>query len=335
MRVWLPAVRVSTGTDVFVKRLAAGLRRAGHDPIVQWFPSSYELTPWLLKRVVPPLDTDIVHTGSWQGFACKRPGIPLIVTEHNFVDDPAFAPYRTAAQALYHRLFVCPNLRRSYEAADTIVAVSNYTAKAMRDALGMTVRVVHNWVNTEQFCPSETQVIHKDSVGPFRLLYVGNPSRWKGVDVLPVLAKELGNRFELRCLGGLRETVRLKNCPDNLVFLPKVSVDEMPRLYYDVHAVLVPARHESFGYVALEGMSCGVPVVGFRNTGTAEVCVDGETALLTETDDIRALANSCVLLSENRDLLRRMGENARKRAVEQFSEQVGISKYIAIYSAFL
>jgi len=230
LRIWLPAVRAGTGADVFVERLAAGLKRSGQDPIVQWFPGRYELTPWLLKRVVPPPGTDIIHANSWQAFALRRRGIPLVVTEHSFVDDPAFAPYRTISQALYHRMFVSPNVTHSYHSADVIVAVSKHTAMAIQDRHGLSVRVVHNWIDTEQYCPSETQVIHNDAATPFRLLFVGNPSLRKGVDLLPMLAEELGNRFELRCLGGLRGSVRFGKYPDNLVSLPRVSVNEMPSI---------------------------------------------------------------------------------------------------------
>jgi len=106
-------------------------------------------------------------------------------------------------------------------------------------------------------------------------------------------------------------------------------------MYRDVHVAVLPARYEAFGYVALEAMACGIPAVGFNNTGTAEVCANGETALLTETDDIRALIKSCVFLFENRNTLRQMGGRSRRRAVEIFSEPAAVSEYITIYNALI
>lgn len=45
---------------------------------------------------------------------------------------------------------------------------------------------------------------------------------------------------------------------------------QMSGVYQSVDAALVPTRYEEFGYVALEAMACGLPVVGFNSSGTSE-----------------------------------------------------------------
>lgn len=326
LRIWLPSVRVGSGTDVFVERLAQGLERRGHQPRVQWFPHRLELSPWRLREVPVPRDVDVVHASSWQAFAFARPGLPLVVTEHHFVGDPAFAPYRTLAQALYHRLFVGPCLRRSYAAAAALVAVSEHTADAMVPWVGQRPRVIHNWLDTDQFAPAPSASAHR----PFRLLFVGNPSRRKGADLLPQLAAALGPEVEIRCLGGLREAAAARG-PANLLPLPRIRPEEMPRLYQEVDAVLVPTRYEAFGYVALEAMACGLPVVGFASTGTAEVCRAEETALLAPAGDVEALLAACRRLARDPLLCRRLGAAGRQRALALFSEEQGIAAYVDVY----
>jgi hypothetical protein len=49
LRIWLPAIRAESGADIFIMRLAQALRRAGHEPLVQWFDHRYELMPELMR----------------------------------------------------------------------------------------------------------------------------------------------------------------------------------------------------------------------------------------------------------------------------------------------
>jgi len=328
LTIWLPAIRAGSGADVFVQRLAQGLAEAGHRPLLQWFDLAYELMPWRLKRVPAPAGIDLVHAGSWQGFAFARAGVPLVVTEHQYVPHPAFTPYRSPAQALYHRAHVQPCMRRSYRRANALVAVSRHTARAMQADGAPPVQVIHNWVDCRQFSPAPAP---PPNGRPFRLLFVGNPSRWKGADILPALAAQLGERFEIQCLGGLRRGFRAKGQPDNLTLLPRIPPERMPEVYQSADAVLVPTRYEAFGYVALEAMACGRPVLGFASTGTAEVAVQGETALLAPMDDLAQLVDYARRLSGDAALRQHLGCAGRARALACFDQPQAIAAYLAVY----
>ena len=360
LKIWLPALRVGSGAEVFVQRLAQGLRDAGHDPVVQWFDRRYELMPWRLMSIAPPAGTDVVHAGSWHGFAFKRPGIPLVVTEHQYVRHPAFLPHTSIAQRLYHRLFVDRCVARSYRAADAIVAVSEHVAAQMRSDLGRRVEMIHNAVDTGHFTPAisstSTPVMPAhagtqrlamddkpgrritgraaDAARPFKLLFVGNPSRWKGADVLAPLAEMLGPAFEIQCLFGLRGA-GFADQHARLRMLAPVSPEHMPAVYHPCDAVLVPTRYEAFGYVALEAMACGKAVVGFASTGTAEVCVHGQTALLAPMDDLQTLAAHVRRLAIKPDLCARLGSGGRQRAVNVFSQRRAVLDHVALYRRLL
>lgn len=333
LKIWLPTIRAGSGSDVFVQRLANGLRRAGHDPMVQWFPHRYELTPWRLRFVAAPEGVDVIHTNTWQGFAFARPGTPLIVTEHLYVSDSELAPYRTLAQSVYHRYFCERWIARSYRAATSIVAVSESTAAAMRKNVSKHITVVRNWVDTKQFSPPDPLCSEAVRLGdePFKLLFVGNPSRRKGADLLQQIAARLGPSFELHCLGGLRENFDFRNSAPNIVKLPSRKPEEMPALYRQMDAVLVPTRYEPFGYVALEAMASGLPVVGFASTGTNEICVHGETALLSSVNDVEDLVRNAQLLEAQPDLRRKLGAAGRERALSLFTEERAVAAYIQIY----
>ncbi|HEX7816104.1 glycosyltransferase family 4 protein [Dyella sp.] len=333
LKVWLPALRAGSGIDVFAMRLAEGLRKAGHQPVLQWFEHAYEWKPWLLRGVSAPPGTDLVHAASWQGFAFKRPGLPLVVTEHQYIRHPRFLPHRRPLQTIYHRLFVDLCIERSYRAADALVAVSEHTAQAIRHDVRQPVDMIHNWVDTETFSPGPPR--RRDPSAPLRLLFVGNPSRWKGADVLADLAKRLGPGFEIHCLEGLRKSFDTRDWPANMHVLARKTPDGMAAIYRSMDVALVPTRYEAFGYVAVEAMACGLPVVGFDSTGTAEVCVHGSTALLAPMDDVATLADHARQLAADPALAERLGQAGRRRAVEYFGEARAVAAYEMLYRRVL
>jgi glycosyltransferase involved in cell wall biosynthesis len=322
-------LRAGSGADVFAIRLAEGLRRAGNEPILEWFDHRYELMPWLLRAARAPENVDVVHAGSWQGFAFARPGIPLVVTEHHCSSHPKLQRYMSPLQCMYHAGFVQRCNRASYAKADAIVAVSDFCASETRRQTDKPVNVIHNWIDADLFSP---RVQTTELQTPFRLLFVGNPSRRKGFDILEPLARSLGPDFEIQCLAGLRHGDRTRlGAGSMLRLLPTIPEHRMPDVYRSVDAAIVPTRFETFGYVALEAMACGIPVVGFENGGTAEICVNNETALLVPEDDLESLERQIRKLARTPELCAKLGQNGRARAVTVFSEKESVGAYVDTY----
>ncbi|MDR3386994.1 MAG: glycosyltransferase family 4 protein [Rudaea sp.] len=329
MRVWLPAIRAGSGADVFTERLAAALTRRGVEAIVSWFPHRSELMPDMLRFAWMPERINVIHTNSAYAFAFKRKGIPLVVTEHHYTLDPAYRPYMSPAQRLYHGILVKPYLRRSYAAADAITTDSLFTAKVLNDVAGVrATRTIQLWVDYDAFSPRVGNPPKHGGV--FRLLFVGNASRRKGADVIAPLARRLGAGFEIRCSAGLRRQMQ-QALADNVRMLGRLTQEQLIQEYRDCDAVLVPSRYEGFGYAALEGMACGKPVVGFRCGAVAEVVSEGKTALLADIDDVDTLARYCEQLKQNPEIAGILGETGRDRAVSLFSESKGIDSYLELY----
>jgi glycosyltransferase involved in cell wall biosynthesis len=326
LTIWLPVLRAGSGVDVFTVRLAERLEKAGHKPVLQWFDHRLEPFADLLTWIRPPTGIDLVHTTTWQGFAFKQKGIPLIVTEHHGSLHPQLALWQSRAQRLYHRYLVQRWNRKSYRLADRIVAVSEFTAAPLRKNWGEKLEVIYNGIDIHHFRPAE----YYKRGEKFRLLFVGNPSLRKGFDVLTPLSRNLGKHFEIQCMGGLRHSCA-EMTEENIRFLPSVKPADMPGVYQSADAVLMPTRHDSFSYVALEAQACGIPVVGFNQSGTSEACVNNETALLSAVDDMEALAANIGKLAGDDALYQRLSQNARNRAVTALSEETWVSRYIDLY----
>lgn len=155
MKIWLPYIKGSSGTDTFTERLSESLISAGHQAVLSQYPHWLQYAPWFLKAISPPENCDVILTNTWNGFAFKRQGIPMLSVEHLFVLDPALSPYKSIMQSVFHKTLVLWFEKLSNMAADEIIAVSHYTAKVYDEYFGgQRPTVISNGIDIDFFTPS-------------------------------------------------------------------------------------------------------------------------------------------------------------------------------------
>jgi len=95
---------------------------------------------------------------------------------------------------------------------------------------------------------------------------------------------------------------------------------EDPERFLAIADILcLPSYREGFGTVVIEAASMGVPTVGTRIPGLVDAVEDGVTGKLVQARDAGQLQHSFFELADGRELLARMGEQARQRAHRLFS----------------
>ena len=328
--VWLPTIRAGTGADVFANRLCDGLNARGIRAEISWLPHRAEYLPWTVPKPEPPAWANVVHVNSWLPTRFWPKGLPVVVTVHHLVHDPAFRPFRSPAQAIYHEALIRPRELRAIRDADAVTTVSNYVKGTVVAFSGRTdIKVIHNWVDCDVFRPTESR--GKRNSGPFRLFMAGSHSRRKGIDLLPAFVTALGPGFELRYAGG--PTKSQLQVP-GVVELGRISHTELVREYQACDVVVSLSRYEGFGYTALEAMACSKPFFGFSTSGLAEVVAE-DCARLVETGDVPALVSLCRSLDESRTLTLELGTRGRVRALSLFAEQIAIDRFGAVYESII
>jgi len=171
-------------------------------------------------------------------------------------------------------------------------------------------------------------------------------------------------RTELQNLADLQLATQL-GLEKNVVFTTNVvSRNFMPYLLAACDIYAAPSRLEGFGMPQIEAGACGKPVVGIKAMAMLETLVHEETALLAgvaqevrigeailgeesgfedghrvvfesfRTADYRAsvydIADHLLRLIEDADLRRQMGQNGRKRVVENYDYRVVARKFCDI-----
>lgn len=328
-RVWFPAIRAGSGADVFTQRLADALNEQGVRAEITWLPHRAEYAPWSVPVPHAPGWANVVHVNTWLHPRFIPAHLPVVATMHHVVHDAAFAPYRTRAQALYHRFWIKAIEAGVLRRADAMTAVSTYTADQMRavfDRDGVTV--IPNGIDTDIFRPGPDRPPHQ----PFRLLFVGNWSRRKGTDLLAPIMQALGPDFELWVTSGLRDWRTKTPLPPNIRFLGRVPTTEaLVRVYQDADALLCPSRLEGFGLAALEAQACGLPVISTNTTALPEV-VSADTALMCPPDAVRDFVDAARTLQCDHALWRQMRIAGPQRAQNHFTFTSTVRGYKKIYA---
>lgn len=92
--------------------------------------------------------------------------------------------------------------------------------------------------------------------------------------------------------------------------------------YYGVMNLLAfPSYREGFPNVPLEAAAAGLPVVGYRATGTVDAVEDGVTGQLVTCGDQEALAGAMRRYLEDGQLRAKHGEAGRRRVQQDFTQQ--------------
>lgn len=331
MRIWIPELTTKSGAGVYTQRLVKVLKLLGHEVEVTPLSVKHQGFPYFLKLKKPLKKPDVVIADTISGAMFRNQASSLIVIEHHCIFDPAYALYRSLVQTAVHELLWRKYEENSLKAADAVVCVSEYTASSIKNVFGnLPIHVIPNAIETEIFCPKVDSSDEWDTEkSKFRLLYVGNLTKRKGVDLIPKIMSELGPDFELHYTSGLRTSDTLSKIP-NATSLGRLSEKQLVDEYRRADVLLFPTRFEGFGYAVAEAMACGTPVVTTNCSSLPELVDDGVNGVLCPIDNVEAFVSAIQNLATNPERLVTMGQKAREKAVSSFHMEKMIEGYSVV-----
>ena len=279
------------------------------------------LSWWLFPKVRDLLrqeDFDIVHLHE-----PLAPILPLCVLEFsNAVNIGTFHASRDH-QHLYR--FSHPIIKRWHRRLDGGIAVSPAAHRYVNSSFPGEYTIIPNGIDVDHF-DGQTEPWPEYQDGKTNILFVGRLEKRKGLKYL----LEAYSRLKWD-LPNIRLLVVGPGSPDrdsysilggrgleDVVFTGMVSNEDLPRYYASAHIFCSPATGaESFGYVLLEAMASGKPIVASDIEGYSGIMSHEKEGLLFAPKDPVALGNALELLIRDPGLARRMGAQGRE-TVEKY-----------------
>ncbi|GKA53251.1 sulfoquinovosyl transferase SQD2-like protein, partial [Tanacetum coccineum] len=284
-------------------------------PWYQNVPLSLALSPRIINEV-KQFKPDIIHASSpgimvFGALAiAKMLCVPIVMSYHTHV--PVYIPRYTFSW-----------LVKPMWAADLTLVPSAAIAKDLRQARVTAANKIRLWnkgVDSESFHPkfrSHEMRVRLTNGEPDRplVVHVGRLGVEKSLDFLKsVMDKIPEARIAFVGDGPHREDLEKLFLGMPVVFTGMLQGEELSQAYASGDVFITPSESETLGFVVLEAMSSGLPVIAARAGGIPDIIPEeqeGKTGYLYTPGDLDDCLNKMVPLLHDAKLRENIGQAAR------------------------
>lgn len=233
--------------------------------------------------------------------------------------------------------FLTPIIRLIWKKANAVVANS----KGLKELAHKTnqhqeISVIPNGVDVEQFQPSATT---KDSETVVITTGATRITERKGIRYLLEAVEKLRLeyphiRVEVMGEGSEKENlisfVKEKQLESQVTFLGRIPADQTIEFYARADIFVLPSFNEGMSNALLEAMAVGLPAIVTDTGGSHELVTSGKNGLYIEMKNSESIADALRTLLNDPLMRKQLGEESRKRALEQSWKMVA-EQYKGIY----
>jgi glycosyltransferase involved in cell wall biosynthesis len=281
-----------------------------------------------LSRVIAEFRPDVVHAHGWLAASLPRRHPPLVWTAHDYglvcsrrtlLDQhdqicrgPAPGKCTRCARYRYGTLRAAllgagTVVGRTIVRPDRVLAVSPAVAEALRLRIDAPIAVVENFVADS---PAPTPLPPWFPDGPV-VLFAGDPSRHKGIDVLLACWRDDPPPATLV----IAATRPVEATLPPRVVTGSLTQGEMVTAWERATVAVIPSLWaDPCPTVALEALRAGVPTVASKVGGLPHLIRDGIDGILVRPGDRIALRTAINDLLSSVPRRESLGNNARERA---------------------
>ena len=191
---------------------------------------------------------------------------------------------------------------------------------------------------------ANVRLIRQKYQGKKLILSVGRLVEYKGYKYLIEAARHLDTKHQI-VIGGkgplkeeLQELIIQLGVQDRVELIGFVSDEELADYYgaCDIFCLSSILKTEAFAIVQIEAMSCAKPIIStdIPGSGVSWVNADGESGLIVEIENPRALADAIRHITENDENYAKLSAGSQHRYQQLFTRNRMIDKCLQLYDRF-
>ncbi len=231
-----------------------------------------------------------------------------------------------------------------------VIAVSQAIFEALRSQTifdASKITLIHNGIDFARFERAREAAPREQSKAGFRVGMVGHLAPIKGQeDFIRAAAIVCAQRGDVEfVIAGEDKSQKGENRTNLQKLISELAVDahvqllgwidDVARLLPTFDLFVSPSRSEPFGLSIVEAMAAGVPVIATKSEGAREIVEDANTGMLVPIGDSQMMAQVIQRLLNDAAERRRLADNARRAAREQFSIKQMVDRTEQVYAEVL
>jgi glycosyltransferase involved in cell wall biosynthesis len=230
------------------------------------------------------------------------------------VDNPRWAPHLQGAEISDERR---RHMDLEIDLADLVIVPSSFTRDTFTEVGIPAEKVVYASLGVDLELAAQIKPAPSSPTCVLRAFFAGQVNQRKGIGyLLDSIARLEKGTVSLSIAGPASEEMRallMERYPD-VVMLGTMSRSELLMHMAAADVLVLPSLAEGFGLVALEAMAVGTPAILTPRTFGADVVEHGVNGWITEAGDSNALSSLLTQISQDRESLASVSDNARETA---------------------
>ncbi|TKK71822.1 glycosyltransferase family 4 protein [Ilyomonas limi] len=295
------------------------------DFLLEWMENPWQNVDasgkWLLQ-LEEKLQPDLIHINGYV-YGSLPWKAPAIIVAHSDVFSWFLSVKKMVPPAQWNEYFT--RVRAGLEGADLLIAPSKTMLQFIREIYGAITpgKVIYNGRNDDIFYPKQKQQ------------YVFSMGRiWDEAKNIQLLIKASSHiYYPIKLAGDNRfENNSSSIESDNIIYLGKLSMQEVAVQLSTAAVYVLPATYEPFGLSILEAALSGCALVLGKIESLQEIW--GDSAVYVNTNDVDELAHKVNELMENEWLRNHYAQEAMNRA-KQYATTAMAENYLQVYRQLL
>ncbi len=278
------------------------------------------------KELIKQKQFQFIHAffGIPSGFIAMKLGLPYIVSLRG-----SDVPFHTPRFKLLDILLFKQLSKQIWKKAKFVIANSKgLREEALQTNSQQKIEVIYNGVDTNEFKPFGES--RESKITTF--ISTGRLAEHKGYRYL-IEALRGFKKVKLILVGGGKQKEELQALSSKfnvqMEFKGKLEHTQIVAELQKADIFVLPSVTEGMSNSLLEALACGLPVLVTNVGGSAELVK--ENGFIVEKENSEALREKIKIYLKDKDLLKKQGENSRKKA-ETMSWKKVVEEYFEIYN---